>query len=70
MSFDRIYAIMRGPRGGKGDQDPLRNHKNMGLLSNTGPVWESPEKSQSYQAGIQCYAIIGTPVKHNLIVIN
>ena len=26
----------------------------------------SPEKSQSYQASIQCWAIIGTPAKHHL----
>ena len=27
----------------------------------------SPEKSQSYQASIQCWAIIGTPAKRHLI---
>ena len=26
----------------------------------------SPEKSQSYQANIQCWAIISTPVKRHL----
>ena len=26
----------------------------------------APEKSQTYQASIQCWAIIGTPEKHHL----
>ena len=46
---------------GQGGQTPsLKNHKNIGLLRNTGP---DPLKSQSYQASIQCWAIIGLPAR-------
>ena len=42
------------PEGGRGpDPYPLKNHKTIGFLSNTGP-----EKSQSYKASIQCWAIV------------
>ena len=51
------------PEGGQGSGLPLKNHKNIGFPSNIGP---DPLKSQSYQASIQCSAIIGTPVKHHL----
>ena len=43
---------------------PLKNHKNIGFSSNTDP---DPLKNYSYQASIQCCAIIGTPVKRHLI---
>ena len=53
---------MRGSRGGTGGQiTSLKDHKNIGFLGN-------PEKSQSYQARIQCWATIGTPAKHHLTV--
>ena len=29
-------AYMRGSRGGTGARDPLKNHKNIGTISNTG----------------------------------
>ena len=46
---------LRGSRGGGRGPDPypLKNHKTIGFLSNTGP-----EKSQSYKASIQCWAIV------------
>ena len=31
------HNTMRGSRGGTGGPDPLKNHKNIGFLSNTGP---------------------------------
>ena len=39
---------------------PPENHKNIGFPSNTGL---DPEKSQSYQANVQCCSIIDTPFK-------
>ena len=42
---------------------PLKNHKNIGFLSIICP---DLLKSQSYQASIQCWGIIGTPAKHHL----
>ena len=49
-------------RGGHGVRNPppLKNHKNIGFLSNTGPV---PLKNQ---ASIQCWSIISPPAKHHL----
>ena len=32
-----VTLIMRVSRGGQGVQPPLKDHKNLGLLSNTGP---------------------------------
>ena len=42
----------------------LKNHKNIGFLSNNGP--EPLIKSQSYQASIQCLTNIGMPAKCHL----
>ena len=55
--------IQRG--GGEGVRTPLKNHKNIGFSSklNTGP---DPLKNRSYQASIQCWAIIRTPGKRHL----
>ena len=47
--------IQRGDRG-SGPPPPLKNHKNIGSLSNTGP--DPLKKSQIYVASIQCWAII------------
>ena len=46
------HARCADPEGRTGGPDPypLKNHKNIGFLSNTGP--DPPEKSQSYQARI------------------
>ena len=52
--------VWADPEGGQGVQTPLKNHKNIEFLCNTGPA---PEKSKSYQASIQCWAIIGPAVK-------
>ena len=58
---------MRGSRGGGlgggrgSDPSPLENHKVIEFLSNTAPGF--PGKSQSYQASIQCFGIIGPPAK-------
>ena len=49
-----------GGKGDRGSGPPLKNHKNIGFSSNTGP---DPLKNRSYQASIQCWAIIGTPAK-------
>ena len=54
---------MRIQRGRQGVQAPLKNHKNIEFLSNW---FGSPEKSQSYQASIQCWAIISMPAKRHL----
>ena len=48
-----------GKRSGPSPPPPPKNHKNIGFL-------KSPEKSQSYQSSIQCWAIIGTPAKRHL----
>ena len=49
---------------GTGGRDPFpENHKNIGFFSNTGP---DPLKITSYQASIQCWAIIGPPAKRHL----
>ena len=60
---------MRGSRGGDrgSGPHPLENHKDIGFLSNTGP---DHEKSQSYQASIQSWVVIGMPVKRHLNVFN
>ena len=58
---------MYGSRGGTGGPDPpppLKNHKNIGFPSNTVP---DSLKNRSYQASIQCWGIIGTPVKRHLM---
>ena len=57
---------MGGSRGGTGGPDPHPplNHINIGFLSNTDP--DSLKKSQSHQASIQCWAIIGMPAKCHL----
>ena len=55
-----LSLSMGGSRGGHGVRTPppLKNHKNIGFLNNTAA---DPLKSQSYQASIQCWAVIGTP---------
>ena len=50
-----------GGRGDTGVRTPLENHKNIGFLSNTGP----DPLTQSYQASIQCWAIISPPAKRH-----
>ena len=51
------------PGGPDTPPPPLKNHKNIGFLNNTAP---DPLKSQSYQASIQCWTIIGTPEERHL----
>ena len=55
--------IQRGAGRGQG-AGPPENHKNIGFVRKTGP--DPMKKSQSYQASIQCWAIIGTPAKRHL----
>ena len=55
--------MLADPEEGRGSGPPLKNHQNIGFLSNTGP---DPLKSQSYQASIQYCAIIGPPTKRHL----
>ena len=61
---DRM-SNMCGSREGTGGPDPppLKNHKNTGFSSNTGP---DPLKNRSCQPSIQCWAIIGPPAKRHL----
>ena len=61
LTLPPACLIQRG--GAQGIQTPMKNHKNIGFLSNTGL---DSRKWQSYQASIQCWVIIGTPVKHHL----
>ena len=55
---------MRIQNGGTGGSahPPLENYKDIEFLSSTGL---DPLNLQSYQASIQCWAIIGTPVKRH-----
>ena len=39
--------------------NPLKNHQNIGFSTNTSL---DPRKNRSYQASIQCWVTIGTPV--------
>ena len=55
---------MCGSRGGTGGPDPPGKLQNIGFLSNICP---DPLKNRSYQASIQCWAIIGTPAKRHLM---
>ena len=54
------------PEGGgdRGSRPPMKNLKNIGFPSNTGP---DPLKNRSYQASIQCWAIVGMPAKPHLM---
>ena len=59
----KIAGIMRGSRGGGGgglDPPGKPQIKAIGFLSNTGP---DPLENQSYQASIQCWAIISPLAK-------
>ena len=62
---------MRGSIGGTGGPDPppplpVKNHKNIESLSNTGPDPLKKSQSYMYQASIQCLAIICPPAKRHL----
>ena len=64
---DQHVRIQRGDRE-SGHPPTLKNHKNIGFLKQ---YWSgSPEKSQSYQASIQCRAIICMPAKRHLNVVS
>ena len=52
-----------GGKGARGPDPPLKNHKNIGFSSNTGP---DPMKNHSYQSSIQCLATIGPPAIRRL----
>ena len=59
------FFIMCVSKGGTGGPDPAEKSQNIGLnSSNTGP---DPLKNHSYQASIQCWAIIGRPAKRHLM---
>ena len=64
-----IRRACADPEGGAGVRTPppltLENYKNIGSLAIL--VW-IPLKSQSYQASIQCWAIIGPPVKRRPLI--
>ena len=50
-------------RGGRGSGPPLKNHKNIGFLSTTGP---DPLKITKLLSQHPCWVIIRTPAKRNL----
>ena len=54
-----MFCACADPEEGQGVRTPVENHKNMGSFSNTGP-------DPSYQASIQCRAIIGPLAKRHL----
>ena len=67
--YNNIQPFRRLPcadrEGGQGSgPPPLKNHKNIGFSSNTGP---DPLKNCSYQSSIQWWAIIGTPAKRHFM---
>ena len=55
--------IMGGSREGRGSGPPMKNHKNIGFLCNTGP---DSLKNHSYQSSIQCWVIISQQAKRHL----
>ena len=59
---DPVVGTAKG--SGPPPPPPLKNHTHLGFSSNTGP---NPLKNRSYQASIQCWAIIGTPAKRHLM---
>ena len=63
--IERGHVRFQSRGGGGGSEHLLKNHKNIRFLSHS---WQDPlkEKSQSYQASIQCLAIISTPAKRHL----
>ena len=68
-SLNKMYLLYititcADPEGRQGVQTPLKNHKNIVFSSNT--VLD-PLKNRSYQASIQCWAIIGMPGKRHLM---
>ena len=54
---------MRIQRGAAWVRIHLKNHKNIGLSSNTGP----DPVNRSFQASIHCWVIIGMPAKRHLM---
>ena len=60
-----VWADPKGRAGSPPPPPPEKNHKNLGFQSN---IDSDPlKKSQSFQASIQCWAIIGTPAKRHFI---
>ena len=59
QSWPPVYARIQREEQGVRAPPPLKNHKNIRSLG-------SPEKSQGYQASIQCWATISTPAKRHL----
>ena len=61
-----VTQSMGGSRGGTGGPDPppLKYHKTIEFSRNIG---QDLLQKRSYQASIQCWAIIGTPAKRHLM---
>ena len=59
---NRNMGGFRGGQGGQMVRTPLEKSQNVGFPSNIDP---DPLKSQSYQASIQWWLIIGTPAKRH-----
>ena len=53
------------PEGVEGVQAPLKNHKKIGFLSNTGPDPLKNHKATE-PSQIQCRAVTGTPAQRHL----
>ena len=70
LSHNEIFRAYVGKghtwiqKGDRGFGPPLKKHKHLGFLSNTGP--DPLKKSQSCQARILCWTIIDTPAKRHV----
>ena len=68
--FPQVLALILGCHGriqrGAGGPDPLPPEKSQQIKVSKQYWSRSSEKSQSYKASIQCWAIIGPPAKHHL----
>ena len=60
-SFTRCSFNCADPERRQDIRTPVKKYKAIGVLSNTVP--DSLKKSHSYQANIECWAIVATPVK-------
>ena len=63
ISWNYMCGSREGDRGSgpPPPTHPLKNHKNTGFSSNTGP---DSLKNRSCEASILCWAFIGMPAKH------
>ena len=62
--FGEMHVRIQRGGGDRGSGPTLKNHKNIGFSSHTGP---DPLNIHSYQDSIQCWTIVGTPAKRHLM---